>query len=104
MSPRDAIAKAMTHLDPDQKNGRRLMRDQLEARWKRLRQAWKRRDGTTAKACEKAPSPLGRHEFEPVYVAAMDADDARLLRQLRNARKRARKAGKSPPTWRSYGV
>lgn len=67
--------------------GRRQLRAELESTWKRLRGAWKRRDGSTAKACEKDPGPLGPHMFTPTLLHPMNDEERAAVRKERNQRK-----------------
>lgn len=67
---------------------------------KRLREPWQRRDGTTAHPCLKRRAPLPPAYFQPSYMPfALESEDVAALRTVKNARRRDKKAGRSPRKW-----
>lgn len=100
-TPMEAVAAAMAFLAWMLANkGRRLDAAYLRSTWARRRSSWTRRDGTTARACEKKRAPLSPATFEPSCMPfALDATDADLIRRMRNRRRRDKKAGRSPRGW-----
>jgi hypothetical protein len=62
-------------------------------------ETWERRDGSVAVACMKERQPLPPAEFSPIVMHPIDDDDARVLRTMRNVRRRDRARGVSPTRW-----